>query len=145
MVKLATCLLALLGIATVSSQSVFAPGPDADAIKNLPGCDLKVPAYSGYLTVTDTKKLHYVFLGSQNKTTDPLVIWFNGGPGCSSLEGLFQEHGPCIIGDGLGGKDIKKNPWSWNLRSNMLYIESPAGVGFSIADTDQDKLHNDMS
>ena len=146
MVKLTACLVALLGLATfASSTTVFGPGPDADLIKNLPGCDLKVPAYSGYLTVTDTKKLHYVFIGSQNKTTDPLVLWFNGGPGCSSLEGLFQEHGPCVLDEGVTQKDIRKNPFSWNLRANMVYIESPAGVGFSIAGTPEDKIHNDLS
>ena len=87
MVKLTACLLALFGLATLASAG---PGPDADLIKDLPGCALKVDGYSGYLTVSMTKKLHYVYIGSQNNTaTDPLVIWFNGGPGCSSLEGLF--------------------------------------------------------
>ena len=58
--KITACVLALLGVATV----LAGPGPDAEAIKNLPGCDLKVDAYSGYLDVTATKKLHYVFIGS---------------------------------------------------------------------------------
>ena len=89
-----TCLIALLGLASVSAQqsfsdSVFAPGPDEDKMGALPNCTLTVPAYSGYLKVTATKQLHYVFIGSKDKTTDPVVLWFNGGPGCSSLEGLF--------------------------------------------------------
>lgn len=100
MVKLTACLVALLGLTAVTATTVSAPGPDSDLIKNLPGCALKVPSYSGYLEITETKKLHYVFFGSQDKTTDPLVIWFNGGPGCSSLLGLFEEHGPCVIDQG---------------------------------------------
>lgn len=138
--KFTTCVLALLGVATV----LAGPGPDADLIKNLPDCTLNTDSYSGYLTVTDTKKLHYVYVASQDKPVeDPLVIWFNGGPGCSSLEGLFQEHGPCVMLD--TETKMKQNPYSWNLRANVLYIENPAGVGFSIAGDDDDWLHSDYS
>lgn len=40
---------------------------------------------------------------------------------------------------------IKPNPEPWNKRANLLYIESPAGVGFSYAQTDDDRQHNDMT
>ena len=57
--------------------------------------------YSGYLNVNDTKELHYLFVESQSSpSTDPLVIWFNGGPGCSSMLGFSQEHGPFVMEDG---------------------------------------------
>ena len=84
--KITSCILALLGLASVLAAG---PGPDADTITNLPNCTLDVPAYSGYLNVSDTKALHYIFMGSKNLTSDPVVLWFNGGPGCSSLEGMF--------------------------------------------------------
>ena len=64
-----------------------------------------------------------------NAATDPVVIWFNGGPGCSSLLGLFQEHGPMVIEDNTTA--LIENPYPWNKEANMLYLESPAGVGFS--------------
>ena len=145
------CILALLGLATVSAQQtfdqnkkLFAPGPDADKIGTLPNCTLDVPAYSGYLkTKADTRKLHYVFIGSQDKDSDPVVLWFNGGPGCSSLEGLFQEHGPCVIKD--DSPEMIQNPFSWNQRAHVVYIESPAGVGYSIAETDGDWYQNDYT
>lgn len=64
-------------------------GPEEDIMGDLPNCELDVEAYSGYLPVSEGRSLHYVFIGSQNTTSDPIVLWFNGGPGCSSLEGLF--------------------------------------------------------
>jgi carboxypeptidase C (cathepsin A) len=74
---------------------------------------------------------------------DPLVIWFNGGPGCSSMLGFMQENGPYVIDD--GETEIKKNPFPWNTRANVMWLESPAGVGFSTAATDADLHQNDMT
>lgn len=81
-------------------------------------------------------------------STDPVVIWMNGGPGCSSLIGLFSENGPFVFDD--GETVIKPNPYSWNARANTLYIEQPACVGFSKASTandgkNDDFKYNDMS
>ena len=70
------------------------------------------------------------------------MIWFNGGPGCSSLLGFFQENGPLVVED---NGDMSVNQYSWNSRANVLYIESPAGVGYSLAGTKEDWNHNDMS
>lgn len=101
-------------------------------------------SYSGYLPVTDSKSLHYVFVESFDQpATDPLLIWFNGGPGCSSMLGLFQEIGPFSVND--DDHTVTVNPEPWNKKANVLYIESPAGVGFSVANTTQDMKHNDMS
>jgi len=45
--------------------------------------------------------LHYMFVESQNDpATDPLIIWFNGGPGCCSMIGWAQEHGPWVMKNG---------------------------------------------
>ncbi|KAF7645530.1 hypothetical protein LDENG_00202530 [Lucifuga dentata] len=109
--------------------------PAADEVTFLPGLR-KQPSfkqYSGYLSVPDGKHLHYWFVESQNNpSTDPVVLWLNGGPGCSSLDGLLTEHGPFLIQD--DGVSLEYNPYSWNKITNMLYLESPAGVGFSYSD-----------
>jgi len=62
----------------------------ADQVMSLPGWDAPLPTkqYSGYLNIAGGKHLHYWLVQSTgNPATDPLVFWFNGGPGCSSLDG----------------------------------------------------------
>ncbi|XP_068598463.1 lysosomal protective protein [Brachionichthys hirsutus] len=117
--------------------------PSADEVTHLPGLQ-KQPSfrhYSGYLSVADGKHLHYWFVESENDTAaDPVVLWLNGGPGCSSLDGFLTEHGPFLIQD--DGVTLQYNPYSWNKIANMLYLESPVGVGFSYSD-DGDFVTND--
>lgn len=106
-----------------------------DEIHSLPGLSTKLPFkhYSGYLNADDKQNRfwHYWFVESQsNPDKDPLVLWLNGGPGCSSLLGLLTENGPySVSNDG----QVQMNPYSWNKRANVVYMESPAGVGFSYA------------
>ena len=87
--------------------------------------------YSGYIeTETPKNSLFYIYTPSQtNPDTDPLLLWLNGGPGCSSLIGFLTEIGPVI--SPLYSFEWKVNEYSWNKNLNVLYIESPAGVGFT--------------
>ncbi|CAH6776790.1 lysosomal protective protein [Phodopus roborovskii] len=133
----------LLLLLLVSWASRGEAAPDQDEIDCLPGLE-KQPdfqQYSGYLRASDNKHFHYWFVQSQkDPKNSPVVLWLNGGPGCSSLDGFLTEHGPFLIQpDGI---TLKYNPYSWNLIANMLYIESPAGVGFSYSD-DKTYVTND--
>ncbi|KAI5367878.1 Putative peptidase S10, serine carboxypeptidase, propeptide, carboxypeptidase Y [Septoria linicola] len=90
----------------------------------------KVKQYSGYLdNEEDDKHLFYWFFESRNDPkNDPVVLWLNGGPGCSSLTGLFMELGPSFI-----GKDRKPvyNPSSWNANASVIFLDQPVNVGYS--------------
>ena len=76
--------------------------PEDDAVLSLPGWDgdLPSPQYSGYLDVGEAKHLHYwAVLSEDDPSSDPVVLWLNGGPGCSSLDGYIYEHGPFHVSD----------------------------------------------
>jgi len=74
-----------------------------------------------------------LFYESQNSAKDPIVLWLQGGPGCSSLFGCFVENGPTIIQpDG----SFKANPFSWNTNSSIIYMDSPVGTGYSYVEDD---------
>jgi cathepsin A (carboxypeptidase C) len=100
-----------------------------DPIK-MPDYPYEGKIYSGYLDLTHPmKKLHYMLVESENSLEDPLVLWLNGGPGCSSLSGFSQEQGPALFIPGTS--KFQLNPYRWNKKANILFLESPAGVGFS--------------
>ncbi|KAE9612495.1 hypothetical protein Lal_00033256 [Lupinus albus] len=105
---------------------------EADKISTLPGQPLvKFHQYAGYITVDEEQEraLFYYFVESEvEPASKPLVLWLNGGPGCSSVgAGAFVEHGPFKPSE----SGVVKNDYSWNKEANILYLESPAGVGFS--------------
>ncbi|XP_011765205.2 lysosomal protective protein [Macaca nemestrina] len=134
MIRAAPPLLFLL-LLLVSWAPRGEAAPDQDEIQRLPGL-AKQPSfrqYSGYLKGSGSKHLHYWFVESQkDPENSPVVLWLNGGPGCSSLDGLLTEHGPFLVQP--DGVTLEYNPYSWNLIANVLYLESPAGVGFSYSD-----------
>ncbi len=117
---------------------------ETDLIESLPGLDLKPKfrQYSGYLNATEGRHLFYWFFESQKNTSeDAVVLWLNGGPGLSSLVGLFEENGPFrVLPNGL---TVTYDEYSWNSLANILYIESPAGVGFSYSDNNDYRISDD--
>jgi cathepsin A (carboxypeptidase C) len=90
----------------------------------------KVKQYSGYLDdEADDKHLFYWFFESRNDPkNDPVVLWLNGGPGCSSMMGLFMELGPSSVQkDGT----LKYNEKSWNSNASVIFIDQPVNTGYS--------------
>ncbi|KAJ2740894.1 hypothetical protein GGI20_005551 [Coemansia sp. BCRC 34301] len=96
-------------------------------------CDPGVRQYSGYIEVAADKHLFYWFFESRSawpaRVTTPLVLWLNGGPGCSSWSGLLGGIGPCRISDNK--HNTVPNPYSWNSNAHTLFLDQPTNVGFS--------------
>ncbi|XP_030518738.1 serine carboxypeptidase-like 45 [Rhodamnia argentea] len=125
----ATLCVTLTGICSSSALNTTSA---ADRIASLPGQpQVTFHQYAGYVAVDEEQQraLFYYFAEAEgNPAEKPLVLWLNGGPGCSSVGvGAFCEHGPFKP----SGDVLLKNDYSWNKEANMLYLETPAGVGFS--------------
>ena len=80
--------------------------------------------YSGTIDVDNdncSDLFYWWFESKNNPTTDPLVLWLSGGPGCSSELALFYENGPYMF-----GKDnitLINNPYSWNSKANLIFLD----------------------
>ncbi|KAI0065290.1 alpha/beta-hydrolase [Artomyces pyxidatus] len=89
---------------------------------------------SGYGDLSSDESVWFWFFAARNNPdTAPLITWFNGGPGSSSMIGLFQELGPCRINN--ASTAVNLNPEAWNEFANVLFIDQPIGVGFSYGST----------
>ncbi|KAL4038992.1 hypothetical protein IC575_002634 [Cucumis melo] len=113
-----------------------------DKIVRLPGQppNVRLSQYGGYVTVNKSagRAFYYYFVEApHNKKSLPLLLWLNGGPGCSSLAyGAMAELGPFRVRS--DGKTLFQNKFSWNHAANVLFLESPTGVGFSYSNTTSD-------
>ncbi|XP_034691735.1 serine carboxypeptidase 1-like [Vitis riparia] len=125
--------------------------PQTALVTKLPGFNGTFPSkhYSGYVTIDENhgKKLFYYMVVSENNPSeDPVVLWLNGGPGCSSFDGFVYEHGPFNFEARTQG-DLPRlhlNPYSWSKLSNIIYLDSPAGVGFSYSENLTDYRTGDL-
>ncbi|KAK4540376.1 hypothetical protein LTR36_009233 [Oleoguttula mirabilis] len=100
----------------------------------IPDVDFDIgESYAGLLPISDqanSSELYFWFFPSDNPAAeDEILIWLNGGPGCSSLEGILQENGPFLWQYGTFAP--VKNPYTWVNLTNVLWVEQPAGTGFS--------------
>lgn len=129
-----TVILAVTGCLGAAVSSF--PGEQDRVTSPLPGLhqSLSTHHYSGYLSVLNgTGHLFYWFFESQSAhpEKDPVVLWLNGGPGCSSLLGQFTELGPVRLRQ---NGSLSLNPYAWNQRANVIFLESPLSVGYSYRD-----------
>ncbi|KAL4565088.1 hypothetical protein LXL04_029171 [Taraxacum kok-saghyz] len=120
-------------------------------VKTLPGLlgDIPFTLETGYIGVgeSDEVQLFYYFVESQGSPKDdPLILWLTGGPGCSGLSGILYEIGPFTINYANSTFEktmLEINPHSWTKMANIIFIDQPAGTGFSYAKTPEAYITND--
>ncbi|XP_020175672.4 serine carboxypeptidase 2 [Aegilops tauschii subsp. strangulata] len=118
-----------------------ASGHAADRIVRLPGQPaVDFDMYSGYITVNESagRSLFYLLQEAPEEAQPaPVVLWLNGGPGCSSVAfGASEELGAFLVKP--RGAGLVLNEYRWNKVANVLFLDSPAGVGFSYTNTSSD-------
>ncbi|KAK1323066.1 hypothetical protein QJS10_CPA02g01370 [Acorus calamus] len=145
----APLLLATLALCLLSGHGSCDDGSsqqEMDRVSQLPGQDFNVnfASYAGFVTVDEVagRALFYWFFEAENDpASKPLVLWLNGGPGCSSIAyGVAEEVGPFHVNP--DGKSLYLNKYSWNKLANILFLDSPAGVGYSYSNNSNDVLNN---
>lgn len=99
-------------------------------------CDPTVLSRSGYFDLegsadNDGSKHYYfwMFESKNDPVNDPVVLWLTGGPGCSSTLALLSENGPCHVNE--DGTGTVPNANGWNANATVIWLDQPAGVGFS--------------
>ncbi|KAL7455890.1 hypothetical protein ACHAWC_009340 [Mediolabrus comicus] len=109
----------------------------------LPDGALKTRHWAGHLPASsdpnDKKIFYWLFEPGNNAANNnvqdediPLILWLNGGPGCSSMDGLWLENGPLRLNND-GNKwfiDINEHSWN-NAPAWTLYVDQPVGTGLS--------------
>ncbi|CAL5370729.1 unnamed protein product [Camellia sinensis] len=114
---------------------------EAERILGLPGQPkVSFDQFSGYVTVNQVvgrALFYWLTEATHDPLSKPLVVWLNGGPGCSSIAyGASEEIGPFRINRTASGLNLNK--FSWNTLANLLFLETPAGVGFSYSNRSSD-------
>ena len=98
---------------------------------------------AGYFDASTSSKHYFYYLAASRNdpANDPVVLWLTGGPGCSSLLAAFTENGPCLVPEtGPNAGKAVFNPYGWNSNATVIWLDQPAGVGFSYGpETDKDE------
>ncbi|WZZ24362.1 hypothetical protein YC2023_007763 [Brassica napus] len=137
---------AILAIAHLCNCEPILSQKEQDKVSQLPGQNFNVnfAHYSGFVTTNEKMGralFYWLFEAAEDPASKPLVLWLNGGPGCSSVGfGEAEEIGPFHIKS--DGKTLYLNQHSWNQAANILFLDAPVGVGYSYSNTSSDFLTN---
>ncbi|KAL9013125.1 MAG: hypothetical protein Q9173_002168 [Seirophora scorigena] len=121
------------------------------AVHSLPNVSFPLPpSWAGQIPIpgpSDDQLFFWLFQAESQDASQNLIIWLNGGPGCSSMTGLMYENGPLKFM--AQSATPSPNLDSWTKLANVLYVDQPVGTGFSsgskapsnIADITNDFVH----
>jgi carboxypeptidase D len=134
----------LLTISTLiaSTWLSFAQAADKSAaeyyVHDLPGApkEPRLDMFAGHIEVVPEHHGNIFFWLFKNRhiaNRQRTVIWFNGGPGCSSMDGALMENGPFRVNE---NGTLRLLDGSWDEFANVVYVDQPVGTGFSYIDTD---------
>ncbi|KAK5669790.1 hypothetical protein QVD99_004169 [Batrachochytrium dendrobatidis] len=103
--------------------------------------------FAGFMPIQRSNtnaSMFYWFFPAQQPLEDnpPLIIWLQGGPGSSSMIGLFYEMGPVRLNNKL---ELFTNINSWNLHYAMLFIDNPVGTGYSYVGQNSSKVNQNLA
>nr|CAD7429809.1 unnamed protein product [Timema monikensis] len=104
-----------------------------------------IESYSGYITVNksfNSNLFFWFFPAESNYNTAPVIVWLQGGPGASSLFGLFEENGPFYVSKKYV---LKRRKYSWTSSNSVIYIDNPVGTGFSFTESDSGYARNETA
>ncbi|KAL5345844.1 hypothetical protein ACLOAV_008870 [Pseudogymnoascus australis] len=118
---------------------------DQYLVKSLPKVNFKIPkSWAGSLKVGSgfgSDSLFFWLWEAEERGKNDLIIWFNGGPACTSMLGLFKIHGPVTFP--RTATKPQRNDYSWTRGANVLYVDQPIGTGFSTGTSNNtDNAHN---
>ncbi|XP_022760726.1 serine carboxypeptidase-like 26 [Durio zibethinus] len=142
-----TCFFLGFLIPSINALGPYLTAQESDRVINLPDQppSPSISHFSGYITVNQEhgRALFYWFFEALSQPSKkPLLLWLNGGPGCSSIAyGAASELGPLRVGK--NGDGLHFNTYAWNKVANLLFVESPVGVGFSYTNTSSDLTNLD--
>lgn len=131
----------LLQLLVVTSASLKESNKlkDKYLISTLPGLHSNIPKdevplmFGGQLELYKENNTHLFFWKFQDSNPLPqykkrTIFWLNGGPGCSSMDGALMEAGPFRINE---HREVTFNNGSWHKAGDMVFVDQPAGTGFS--------------
>ncbi|KAI5006885.1 hypothetical protein ZWY2020_042097 [Hordeum vulgare] len=104
-----------------------------------------LPITSGYLPVDTSTNASLFFAFCEviaplaALADTPLLLWFEGDPGCSGLLNNFLQLGPYFLSRrSSNGASLSRNPFVWNRCFGLLFLDSLLGTGFSAAPSSVD-------
>lgn len=116
-------------------QSKFLVSKLPGLYSNIPQDDIPL-MFAGQLELFPENNTNYFFWkyvdsNKLNESKNKTIFWLNGGPGCSSMDGALMESGPFRINE---NGEVTYNNGSWHKSGDIVFVDQPAGTGFSFTD-----------